>query len=95
MEVITKEKLEEMQEVDIKTVDPESLVDINDVKINTDLPVAERVKDFIRQVKNPYCYKNHGIIVKVSFAGRGRLEDCLRLALFPETEEQNRTFVNL
>ncbi len=93
MEVITKEKLEEMQEVDIKTVDPESLADINDVKINTDLPVAERVKDFIRQVKNPYCYKNHGIIVKVSFAGRGRLEDCLRLALFPETEEQNRTFV--
>ena len=55
MEVITKEKLEVMQEVDIKTVDPESLADINDVKINTYLPVAERVKDFIRQVKNIHC----------------------------------------
>ena len=91
--IITKEQLMEMQNIDMTAIDPDSLADINDVIINTDLPVGERVKDYIRQIKNPYCYKNHGVIVKVSFAGRGRLEDCLRMALFPETEEQNRTFV--
>lgn len=90
---ITRERLIEMQNADVTDIDPAELVDISTVKINTDLPIKERVKDYIRQIKNPYCYKNHGLIVKVSFSGKGRLEDCLKMALFPETEEQNRTFV--
>lgn len=59
---------ENMKNVDIRTVDPDTLVDIRDVKINTDLPKQERILDFIKQIKNPYCYKCGSIIVKVSFA---------------------------
>lgn len=72
-----KEKLAMMKNVDIKTVKKEDLVDINTVKINTDLPVKERIEDYIRQIKNPYCYLDHGVVVKVNFTGEKSLEDCL------------------
>lgn len=78
-EEITLEKLKEMQEVDIQTVDPETLVDIQDVKIDTSLSKEERIRDFIRQIKNPYCYKCGKTIVKVSFADTDKtLEDRLQ-----------------
>lgn len=60
--------LEAMKAVDVRTVDPSTLVDINDVKINADLPKNERILDFIRQIKNPYCFKCGKIVVKASFA---------------------------
>lgn len=70
--------LEEMKEIDIRTVDPESLVDIRTVAVDPALPRAEKLKSFVKQIKNPYCYKYGEIIVKISFANNGKtLEDCL------------------
>lgn len=60
--------LREMKEIDIRTVDPETLVDIKTVTMNTDLPIDERKKDYIKQVKNPYCFKCGKVVVKMSFA---------------------------
>ncbi len=73
----TERELKDMQEADISTVDKDNLVDINDVHVNPDLPYAERIKEFVRQIKNPYCYLNNGIVVKVSFSGKETLEDCV------------------
>ena len=70
--------LDQMKSVDIRTVDPNDLVDISDVQICADEPKEERIKDFVRQIKNPYCYKVGKIIVKVSFSNCGAtLEDRL------------------
>ena len=63
----TMEKMNEMQSVDIRTVDPAELRDIRDVKVNAALPKRERILDFIRQIKNPYCYRHGKYVVKVSF----------------------------
>ena len=76
------EQLQEMAQVDIRTVDPKELVDIESVKIRTDLPDEERVADYIRQIKNPYCYLYKGMVIKISFSGKRRLEDCLKDCLF-------------
>ena len=76
------EQLKQMAQVDIKTVDPAELVEIENVRIRTDLPQEERIEDYIRQIGNPYCYLYHGIIVKVSFSGKRRMEDCLKDCLF-------------
>ena len=81
-ELSLTDRLQKMSQVDIRTVDSKELVDIESVKIRTDLPDAERVIDFIKQIKNPYCYLYHGMIVKVSFSGKRRLEDCLKDCLF-------------
>lgn len=55
----------------------QDLVDINDVKINMDLPMDERIKDYVRQIGNPYCYKDHDMTIKISFAGKTTLEEAL------------------
>jgi len=60
--------LEAMQDVDIGTVSTEDLIDINDVTINRDLPIEERILDFVKQIKNPYLYRCGKAVVKVSFA---------------------------
>ena len=68
-----REKLETLKRVDLHTVNRDELVDIREVKINTDLPREERMLDFVKQIKNPYCYKHGKYTVKVSFddeAGR-------------------------
>ena len=49
--------IEEMQNIDVRTVDPETLVDIRTVKIDQSLSREEREAEFIRQVKNPYCFR--------------------------------------
>ena len=66
--IYTKEELEAMKNVDVRTVDINTLRDIRDVKINTDLPKEERILDFIRQISNPYCYRHGKYVVKISFA---------------------------
>ena len=64
----TIEQIEAMQNVDIRSVDPDTLRDIRDVKVNTDLPKQERILDFIRQIGNPYCFRHGKYVVKISFA---------------------------
>lgn len=70
--------LEAMKNVDVKTVDPSTLVDVDQVKVNTELSQKERLIDYIRQIKNPYCFKVGKMIVKLSFAEtEATLEDKL------------------
>ena len=64
--------LEAMRNADVRTVDPSTLADIGGVKIDVTQPKNERILDFIRQVKNPYCYKCGKTVVKLTFTDTGR-----------------------
>lgn len=69
---------EQMRNVDVQTVDRDSLVDINEVQIDGKLPREQRLAEFIRQIRNPYCYRCGKVVVKVSFANTdATLEDRL------------------
>lgn len=68
MEMYTKEMLKAMQDVDIRTVNCDDLVDIRDVKIDPTLSKEEKFLQFMRQIKNPYCYRYGKYVVKVSFS---------------------------
>lgn len=46
----------------------DSLVDIRDVKIDRSLPVEERMRSYVEQIKNPYMFKCGNTIVRVSYA---------------------------
>lgn len=50
----------------------DSLVDIRDVKIDRSLPMEERVKSYVQQVKNPYMFKVGNTVVRVSYADTSR-----------------------
>lgn len=55
-------------QMDIRTVDRDQLQDIRSVSIDTSLPCAERIKSYIRQIGNPYCYLDDGIVVEIGYA---------------------------
>ena len=73
-----------MKEVDIHALERKNLVEIKDVKINTDLPDTERMMDFVQQVGNPYRYLCCGVVVKTRFVGNQSLEDCIKATIFTE-----------
>lgn len=50
----TVESLRQMAQTNIRDVNHEELVDINDVEIKKELSQRERMVDFISQIKNPY-----------------------------------------
>ncbi len=64
-------------DVDIRTVDKSALVNIDDVKINIKDTPEKKIKDYISQIKNPYCFLCNGYAVKLTFANNNRtIEDC-------------------
>jgi len=72
----SSEKVEEWKKVDVREVDMDTLVDIRDVNIDMDWPKEKRIEEFIRQIKNPYCFKVGKVAVKVEFSeGDATFED--------------------
>ena len=49
----------------------ESLVDIRDVKLDSSMEQADRVRSFIQQVKNPYRFKVGAVVVNVAYTNGG------------------------
>lgn len=48
------------------------LVDIRDVVIDKKLTPEERVKSYVEQIKDPYCFKVGDVVVRVSYAGKDK-----------------------
>lgn len=76
--------IEEMKNIDIRTVDPESLVDVTEIIINDEANHEERAAEFVKQVKNPYCFRVGDMVVKNVYSSDGiSLKD--RLEQFART----------
>ncbi len=60
------------------------LTDINDVKVNMELPREERILDFLTQIKNPYICRCGDVVIESVFADNNititeRLQQYLRM----------------
>lgn len=49
-------------------IDRGALKDISDVVIDTSKPCVERIKSFVEQIGNPYCYLDNGVVVEVGYS---------------------------
>lgn len=59
--------------------EPEVLVDIRDISVDTNLTKEERIAAFVRQIKNPYRFRCGDFVVNASFAQNGAtIEECLQ-----------------
>jgi len=68
-----------MKDVQLDSVDADSLTDIKDVSVDRNLSKEERIAEFVRQIGNPYCFKCGKFVVKARFSDNGvSLEDCLQ-----------------
>ena len=54
-----------------KDISAEPLADIRHVSVNKDLSREERIAEFVRQIKDPYCFKCGKFTVRASFAQGG------------------------
>ena len=48
------------------------LVDIRDVVIDKSLPLEERVRSYVEQIKDPYRFKVGDVVVRVSYADKDK-----------------------
>ena len=65
-------------DIDHKTVDRSKLIQRSSVRLDPAAPREERLRDFIQQIKNPYCYLDGKTVVKISFSSTDTtMEDCL------------------
>ena len=73
-----EEHLKKLREIDVRDIDPSTLVDIKDVHIDTLLPVEQRLASVLQQMNgNPYFFRSNGLVVKCSFKGEKRLQEIL------------------
>ena len=81
---ISEEKLDAMAAGGIwAVVDINTLTDIRDIKIDTKLPVEEKLVSFARQTNNIYVHRMGDYVVKVRFQKEGasiddKMEEYLR-----------------
>ena len=76
--------LQQMCDIDIRTVDPMTLVDAGSVSIDMDLPKPQRMREAVIQMGgNPYFLRSGRLAVKISYADTSvsldeRMESYLR-----------------
>lgn len=69
------DELERLKSVDIRTVRKEELVDIEPLLAElTSGAGADKKADFIRKVKNPYCFLVGNVVVKSTFTEGATLQ---------------------
>ena len=68
---LTREELERMADVDVRTVDISALTDLRDIQIDTSLPVAKKREAFASQTGNVYINRIGDYVVKVKFQEKG------------------------
>ena len=70
--------VEAMKSIDPRTVDRSTLMQRSSIRLDPSAPREERLRDFIQQIKNPYCYLDGKTVVKISFTNTATtIEDCL------------------
>ena len=77
-------ELERLKNMDIEQCETDQLVDLRSVAIDKSLLVPERMRSFVKQIKNPYLFKVDDITVKVEFSSGKSLEDSLLSFLLAE-----------
>jgi hypothetical protein len=60
--------LEQMKDVDIRTVDRDTLVDATGLLVDIDLPKIERMRSVKDYLVNPYCFRCGKVAVKLEYA---------------------------
>ena len=69
--MINSKQLDLMSRQGADEADPAQLTDINHVSIDTGLSATERMKAYLEQIKNPYCFRCGETVVRLCFAPAG------------------------
>lgn len=85
--------LRELKEINIKEVNPDELVDIREIEIDTKQSVEKRVKSYVEQVQNPYLVRVGEYVVKIGYSDcKETLNDRMKqyISIIAETKYKNQ-----
>ena len=70
--MVAQTQIDEMKNMDIRTVDINALPDMSGFKFDNTLSRTERAKRILEVSKNPYLFRLDDMIVKIEFAEHGK-----------------------
>lgn len=65
--MLSSKQLNKMRQVDVREVNPATLVEASAVCIDTNLPQAEKIEQYVKQIGNPYCFMSGDTPVQIRF----------------------------
>ena len=65
---MTKEELQRMKQMDIRSAMPDTLADISKIEIDMKKPVASRVEEYVQKVGNPFLVRVGEYVVKIGYS---------------------------
>ena len=71
------------KQADLKSCDPNDLVDLCDIQIDASLPLRERKERYRQQIRDPYLFKVDGLIIRAVYPpeAKNRLSDAIAALL--------------
>ena len=57
--------------VDVRSIERSKLHSLDHVKIDTSLPCEQRIKNYVEQIGDPYCYLDGDVVVSLGFSDTG------------------------
>lgn len=77
-----RDELDRMSKMSFAEINPAELAELTEIELDDSLPVEDRVLSLLRQTKNPYFYRYNGAVIKMSFAEKQTLEDCITNCMY-------------
>ena len=70
-------------QADLKSCEPNDLVDLCDIQIDASLPLRERMAHYRQQIRDPYLFKVDGLIIRAVYPpdAKSRLSDAIAALL--------------
>lgn len=81
--------LDALSKTDLTEICKDDLQDISHIKINTELPLKQKITQFLDEIKNPYCYLVGNSAVKIEFNDEGETLQSILKSHF--VNKRNRT----
>lgn len=75
---MTLHELKALQNADLKQIDRNTIIDIEDIIIDQGKPKEERIKAFLQNTSTPYFVKHGKVLIRMSFSDDSVLiEECI------------------
>lgn len=73
--MLSREDLEKLGCLNIVHINTDELQELTEIVIDESSPIEERLKLFLQDIKNPFCFKVDGTAVQITFSDTERTLD--------------------
>ena len=77
-----RDALDRMSKMSFAEIDPAELADLTEIELDDSQSVEERVLSLLRHTRNPYFFRYNGAVIKMSFAEKQTLEECITNCMY-------------